>query len=65
MLSVERNGPVWSGSELLAGLLVGGERVVRERDKVESVATVVADLDERLVGVGLYHGSDRPGRPPA
>jgi hypothetical protein len=63
-LSVERDGPR-SGCELLAGLLVGRERVVWKGDEVESVAAVVADLDECSVGVGLHHGSDRPGRPSA
>ena len=57
--------PGWSGSKLLAGGLVGPERVVRQRDEVESVAAVVADLNERLVGVGFDHGSDRSGRPSA
>jgi hypothetical protein len=50
---------------LLAGLLVGSECVVRERDEIEPVAAVVADLDERLVGVGLHDGSDRSGGPAA
>lgn len=50
---------------MLAGLLMGRECVVRERHEIESVTAVIADLDERLVGVGLHHGSDRPGRPPA
>jgi hypothetical protein len=50
---------------LLAGLVVGCECVVRERDEIEPVAAVVADLDERLVGVGLHDGSDRSGRPSA
>ena len=57
--------PGWSGRELLAGPLVGRERVVRQGDKVESVAAVVADLNERLVGIGFNHGSDRPSRPSA
>jgi hypothetical protein len=29
------------------------------------VAAVVADLDERMVGVGLHDGPDRSGRPSA
>jgi hypothetical protein len=60
-LRVGRDRPPRSGSWLLAGLLVGPEGVVRHRDKFESVATVVTDLDERLVGIGLYHGADRAG----
>ena len=50
---------------MLAGLVVGCECVVRERDEVEPVAAVVADIDEGVVCVGLRDGSDRPGRPSA
>jgi hypothetical protein len=54
-----------SGSDLLAGMLMSCERVVRERDEIESVPAIVADLDKRLVGVGFDDRSDRPSRPSA
>ena len=50
---------------MLAGLVVGCECVVRERDEIEPMSAIVADLDERLLGVGLHDGSDRSGRPSA
>lgn len=50
---------------MLAGLVVGCDCVVRERDEIEPMSAIVADLDERLVGVGLHDGSDRSGRPSA
>lgn len=38
---------------------------MRQRDEVEGMATVIADLDKRLLGVRLHDRADRSGGPAA